>query len=98
MKEKFNAYIHTWKFSLHLNILFMLIHIASMIVDFHIAYVAGANFHFGFAVMSWILIQYDKEHKKDVERINALCYLIETMIKESEKKSSENTGDDLKEE
>lgn len=81
-----------------MNVFFMLVHILCAIIDFYIALLAGANFHFGFAVMSWILIQYDKEHKKDVERINALCYLIETMIKESEKKISENTGDDLKEE
>lgn len=96
--KKIKTYICSWKFCLHLNVFFMLVQILCAIINFHIAHLAGVNFHFGFAVMSWILIQYDKEHKKDVERINALCYLIETMIKESEKKSSENTGDDLKEE
>lgn len=89
MKEKFNAYIYKWKFPLHLNILFMLIHVVGMIVDFHLAYLAGACFHFGLAIMSWILIQYDKEHKKDAELIHALDYLLAHLIKESEKQNSE---------
>ena len=91
MKEKIKTYICSWRFCLHLNVFFMLVQILCAIIDFHIAHQAGANFHFGFAVMSWILIQYDKQHKKDVDRINALCYLIETMIKESEKQNSEKS-------
>ena len=89
MKEKLNAYIFSWRFPLHLNILFMLIHIASMIVDFQIAYLAGANFHFGIVIMTWIIIQYDKKHKKDAELIHALDYLLAYLIKESEKRERE---------
>ena len=99
MKEKLNAYIFSWRFPLHLNILFMLIHIVSMIIDFQIGYLAGASFHFGIAIMTWIIIQYDKEHKKDAELIHALDYLLAKLIKESkrlereaesEKQDSEN--------
>ena len=89
MKEKLNAYIFSWRFPLHLNILFMLIHIANMIVDFQIAYLAGANFHFGLIIMTWIIIQYDKGHKKDAELIHALDYLLAHLIKESEKRERE---------
>ena len=84
MKEKLNAYIFSWKFPLHSNILFMLIHIVSLVVDFQIAYLAGANFHFGIAIMTWIIIQYDKKHKKDAELIHACDYLLAKIIKESE--------------
>lgn len=91
MKEKINAYIFSWKFPLHLNILFELLHIVYMIVDFHIAFLAGASFHFGMIMTIWIIIQYDKEHKKDAELIHALDYLLAHLIKESEKKNSENT-------
>ena len=91
MKEKIKKYICSWKFCLHLNVLFMLAHILFAITDLNIAYIAGANFHFGLAIMSWILIQYDKEHKKDAELIHALDYLLAHLIKESEKKNSENT-------
>lgn len=89
MKEKLNAYIFSWKLPLHLNILFMLIHVASTIVDFQIAYIAGANFHFGIVIMTWIIIQYDKEHKKDAELIHALDYLLAHLIKDSEKRERE---------
>lgn len=85
MKEKLNAYIFSWRFPLYLNILFMLVHIVSMIVDFQIAYIAGASFHFCMVIMTWIIIQYDKEHKKDTELIHALDYLLAKMIKESER-------------
>ena len=89
MKEKLNAYIFSWKLPLHLNFLFMLIHIASMIVDFQITYLAGVNFHFGIVIMTWIIIQYDKKHKKDAELIHALDYLFARLIKESEKRERE---------
>ena len=35
--------------------------------------------------MTWIIIQYDKEHKKDAELIHACDYLLAKMIKESER-------------
>ena len=89
MKEKINAYIFSWKFPLHSNILFMLIHIVSLVVDFQIAYIAGANFHFGIVIMTWIIIQYDKEHKKDAELIHVLDYLLAHLIKDSEKRERE---------
>ena len=89
MKEKLNAYIFSWRFPLHLNILFMMVHVVSMTVDFQLAYLAGANFHFGLIIMTWIIIQYDKEHKKDVELIHACDYLLAKLIKESEKREQE---------
>ena len=89
MKEKLNAYIFSWRFPLHLNILFMLIHIVSMVIDFQIAYLAGACFQFGMAIMTWIINQYDKEHKKDAELIHACDYLLAHLIKESEKREQE---------
>lgn len=91
MKEKIKKYVCSWRFSLHLNVFFMLVHILCAIINFHIAQIAGANFHFGFAIMSWILIQYDKEYKKDTELISALDYLMAKMIKESEKQNSEKS-------
>lgn len=90
MKEKIKKYICSWRFCLHLNVFFMLAHILLAIADLNIAYLAGANFHFGLAIMSWILIQYDKVHKKDAELISALDHLLAHIIMESEKQNSEN--------
>lgn len=86
--EKLKAYLQSWKFCIHLNAMFMLIHIVSMIIDFQIANLTGATFHFGFIVMTWMLSHYDKRHRKDTELISALDHLIAYMVKESEKQNS----------
>lgn len=90
MKEKISAYIQSWKFCIHLNAVFLLFHIAEMIVlGVDLASLAGVTFSLGMIVMTWILDQYEKEHKKDRELISALDHLIAYMVKESEKQECE---------
>ena len=92
MKEKIDAYIHSWKFCIHLNVIFLLLHIVRMIfLGFDMASLAGITFSLGMIVMTWILDVYDKEHEEDRELISALDHLIGYMVKESEKQKSHDT-------
>lgn len=93
MKEKIDAYIHSWKFCIHLNVTFLLLHIVSMIfLGSGLASLAGITFCLGMIVMLWILGQYEKEHKKDRKLISALDHLIGYMVKESEKQESHDAN------
>ena len=92
MKEKIDAYIHSWKFCIHLNVIFLLLHIVGMIfLGFNMASLAGITFSLGIFVMTCILDVYEKEYKKDQELISALDHLIAHMVKESEKQKSHDT-------
>ena len=92
MKEKIDAYIHSWKFCIHLNVIFSLLHIVGMIfLGFDMASLAGLTFSLGMIVMTCILDVYDKEHEKDRELISALDHMIGYMVKESEKQESHDT-------
>ena len=92
MKEKIDAYIHSWKFCIHLNVIFLLLHIVGMIFwDFDMRSLAGITFSSGMIVITLILDLYDKEHEKDRELISALDRLIANMVKESETQKSNDT-------
>ncbi len=75
MKEKIKKvgiYLCSWRFSIHLNIGFVLFHIIQMTMDFHIAYLVGITFHLGFLSMICFLDFYDKRHLADRTSIDII--------------------------
>lgn len=75
MKEKIKKlglYLCSWRFNIHLNIGFVLLHIIQMIMDFHIANLVGITFHLGFLSMICFLDFYDKRHLSDRNSIDLI--------------------------
>lgn len=75
MKEKIKKvglYLCSWKFNIHLNILFVLFHIIQMIMEFHIANLVAVTFHLGFLSMTYFLEFYDKRHLVDRATIDLI--------------------------
>lgn len=92
MIEKLTAYIFSWKFCIHLNVIILLFHVVTMVVlGVDLASLAGITYSLGMIVMTWILDVYEKGHKKDQELISALDHLIAHMVKESKKQKSHDT-------
>lgn len=92
MIEKLTAYISSWKFCIHLNVIFLLSHVVTMVVlGVDLVSLSGITFSLGMIVMTWMLDVYEKKHKKDQELISALDHLIAHMVKESEKQKSHDT-------
>lgn len=68
MKEKVRhllQYLHTWKFVVHLNLVFVASNIVHLFVGFHAAYIAGLLFHLGVAMMGWFLFRYEIRYQSD---------------------------------
>ena len=75
MKEKIKKvglYLCSWKFNIHLNIGFVLLHIIQMIMEFHIANLVGATFNLGLLSIICFLDFYDKRHLADRAEIDLI--------------------------